>query len=70
MCVGRWVMEAARFDIFDATTCTTFKEHVQVIDGMTQAFISAVQNFRDIQSREPINRKVMEKYLESVRAVD
>ena len=47
-----------------------FKEHVQVIDGMTQTFISAVQNFRDIQSREPINRKVMEKYLESVRAVD
>ena len=44
--------------------------HVQVIDGMTQTFISAVQNFRDIQSREPINRKVMEKYLESVHAVD
>ena len=70
-------MEAARFDIFDATTRKTwdavmadFKEHVQVIDGMTQAFISAVQNFRNIQSREPINRKVMEKYLESVRAVD
>ena len=47
-----------------------FKEHVQVIDGMTQTFISAVQNFRGIQPRESINRKVMEKYLESVRAVD
>jgi len=70
MCVDRWVMEAARFDIFDATTCTTFKEHVQVIEGMTQTFISAVQNFSDIQPRESINRKVMEKYLESVRAVD
>jgi len=55
-----------------------FKERVQVIEGLTHAFINTsfqklrssegafdlLQNFRDIQSRESINRQMMEKYLD------
>jgi dynein heavy chain len=77
--------EAAAFDIFDRSYRATwdalmsdFKERVQVIEGLTHAFINTsfqklrssegafdlLQNFRDIQSRESINRQMMEKYLD------
>ena len=41
------------FSAWDAVMAD-FKEHVQVIEGMTQTFISEVQNSRDVQSREPV----------------